>query len=293
MRSVIPGFAPTKESSIKHLKVLRHGHVNHFTPDYAATLRALTEGLGGRAFREWVTPEAGSANALVSVGPLCVEVFAPRGADGPIAQWLARYRAGWHSLEWTVPDLAEAAATLEAAGVRITEKTDDYLFTHPKDLDGLSLEVTHHFFDDDPRGADDWDTAHGLTGAIPFAGLPRILIAVPDSASSARKLAALVGAPVEEVDRSDVGGIGNVIALPDHYVEYVGPVPGVDGAVKHRLDVQPPGIWATELPVADLAAAGAALPEALRAGVRETESALWLSPEANHGAVFVLRGRRV
>jgi len=255
-------------------------------------MRALTEGLGGRAFREWATPEAGSANALVSLGPLCVEVFAPRDPEGPIGQWLARYPAGWHSLEWTVPDLAEAAAVLERAGVRITEKTDDYLFTHPKDLDGLCLEVTHHFFDDDPRGADDWDTARGLAGTIPFAGLPRILVAVPDPVSSARRLAALLGAPVEVVDRSEIGGIGSVIAFPDHHVEYVGPVPNAYGAVSRRLDAQPPGVWAVELPVGDLAAAGAALPEALRAGACDTESALWLSPEANHGAVFVLTGPR-
>lgn len=281
-----------EESPIEHLKVLRHGHVNHFTPDYAATMRVLTEGLGGRAFWEWVNPEVGSANSLVLVGPLCVELFAPRDPEGPIGRWLARYPAGWHSLEWTVPDLPEAAAVLEEAGVRITERTDDYFFTHPKDLGGLSLEVSHHLFDGDPRDAGDWDLARGLAGTLPFAGPPRILVAAPDPAASARRLAALTGAPVEEVDRSGIGGAGSAVVLPDHYVEYVGPLPGAGGAVGRRLEARSPGIWAVELPVGDLAAAGAALPEALRAGVRDTGSALWLSPEANHGAVFVLAGPR-
>lgn len=133
------------------LDVMRHGHINHFTRDCGTTLAVLRDGFGGRAFSEWETPAAGSYNALVSLGPACVELFAPRDSALAVGQWLARRPAGWHSLEWTVPDLDDAARELKTAGIRITERTDDYLFTHPKDLHGLALELTWHRFAGDPR----------------------------------------------------------------------------------------------------------------------------------------------
>jgi len=273
------------------LEVLRHGHVNHFTADYDATLAFYRDVLGGTPFMEWEEKDFGARNALISVGPLCIELFSPV-TDGPIASWVASRGAGWHSMEWTVPALPEAIEAVDEQGLRITDRTDSYVFTHPKDFGGLCLEITHHLFPDDPRGADGPLPGAG-TGAdlLGFVGGPEVHVATRDVDAAAERMTALTGRATRTRRHVDLHGIGRGVDFGDHLVEHIGVDESGTGSVATRLADHSEGIMAVVLPVADVEHVAGLL---RKRGVDDahllsSDGVLWLLPDANQGACIGFR----
>lgn len=273
------------------LEILRHGHVNHFTDDYDATMAFYRDVLGGQPFREWEEKNFGARNALLTVGPLCIELFSPV-KDGAIARSIASHGAGWHSMEWTVPDLAPAIEVVKQEGLRITDRTDSYVFTHPKDFSGLCLEVTHHTFEEDPRGG-----SGPLPGAgtgpdvLGFAGSPEVLVATKDLDAASARMASLTGRETETRVHPDLHGIGRGVAFGDHLVEHIGVDETGAGSVADRLAEHSEGIMAVVLPVNDIEHVGALLRErgVAEANLLSSEGVLWVLPAANQGASLGFR----
>src|ERR1700712_732719 len=134
------------------LQVQRHGHINVFADDYDGVIARHRDALGAKVFREWEEKDHGGKNALWLAGGTCFEIFAATNPDQAIGQWVAKQGPGWHSIEWTVPSLDEAIEIVKERGLRITDSDPgNYIFTHPRDLHGLCLELTSHHFDDDDR----------------------------------------------------------------------------------------------------------------------------------------------
>jgi hypothetical protein len=206
-----------------NLSVERLGHVNVFDDSYQASLDGQRDVLGAKVFREWTEEQFGGANALALVGRTCIETFAPTAPDGAIGQWLKARGPGWHSIEWTIPSLSEAEQTLTEHGIRVTEQTDAYLFSHPKDLHGLCLELTEHHFEDDDRDAAGWaPTFWSDEHPLGIIGKTTVKLASKSPAQSAADVAALVGLGTYSVERSHLNTVSTGIELPDHAVEFVG-----------------------------------------------------------------------
>lgn len=243
------------------LTVVRHGHVNQFCNDYDGLLDYYRTSFDSPVFMEFGTPEFGARNALYMAGAACFEAFAPTNPDLAIGSWIAKFGERWHSLEWTVPSLDEAIQIVQERGIRITDHAPgQYIFVHPRDCHGLSLELTEARFEHDPRETDAWDPAKGAgSNPIGIIGGPTITLCVPDAVVSAEWMAELTG---RELSSSHAGTARNSAAVDfgDHIVEFV--VPGdaaVDSDLREALAARGSSIYAVTLPVHSLAEAEAEL----------------------------------
>ncbi len=243
------------------LNVIRHGHVNQFCSDYDALLDYYRASFDSPVFMEFGTPEFGARNALYMAGAACFEVFAPTVPDLAIGSWITRFGERWHSLEWTVPSLDEAIEIVRERGIRITDHApDQYIFVHPRDCHGLSLELTEARFEHDPRERADWDPSVGAgSNPIGITGGPTVTLCVPDAQASAAWMAELTG---REPASSHVGTAAQAAAIDfgDHIVEFVSPTPADEDAdLRQALAERGASIYAVTLPVRSLAQAQAEL----------------------------------
>ncbi len=95
-----------------------------------------------------VLPEQGAEAAAVLVGGDRVELLAPTGEDTPIGRFLARRGPGMHHVAYAVDDVAEAIASLSAAGARLVDEAPrrglfgmQVAFVHPDAVHGVLTEV--------------------------------------------------------------------------------------------------------------------------------------------------------
>ncbi|HVW42687.1 MAG TPA: hypothetical protein VHC18_15175 [Amycolatopsis sp.] len=260
--------------------VARLGHVNHFASDYDSALALHRGPLGGEVFREFETPPAGARNSLSSVGATCIEVFSPVAADSPIGAWISRFGPGWHSIEWTVPDLAEAEEVVAARGLRTTERVaGSYLFLHPRDLHGLCLELTGATFPDDPRGRPGWDPAVGAgTNPLGITGGATVVLAVDDAAEVGEFFAGLTGRDIVH-DETLGAARATTLDFGDHRLDCLAERGIEPGERLHTV----------RLPVSDLGSAKASLAERgiATAALDTTEGpALVLDLAATNGARY-------
>ncbi len=239
------------------LSVIRHGHVNQFCKDYDGLLDYYRTTFDSPVFMEFGTPEFGARNALYLAGGACFEVFAPTVEDMAIGSWIKKFGERWHSLEWTVPSLDEAIEIVQERGIRITDHApDQYIFVHPRDCHGLSLELTEAHFEHDPREAADWDASVGAgSNPIGITGGPIITLCVQEARVSAEWVAELTG---RQVAQEYVGTASNAAAIDfgDHVVEFVSPSDAPsDEHLRDALATRGASIYAVTLPVRSLAEA--------------------------------------
>ena len=276
-------------AGVSQLQVERLGHVNVYTRSLEPALELQRCILGATVFREWDMPGSGSRNALSLVGRTCIETFAPTTNDLEVGAWLARHGPGWHSLEWTVPSMAEALEAVQQRGLRITEQTEGFLFTHPKDLHGVALELTDAHFEGDDRDASGYDP-DCVTGAHPMGiegiAVIKVSAASPDAArAAAEDVGALVGRAVDASEYDHLDAVGYAVRFDDHALEFVASAGGVStDLVGSFAAARGARIFAVTFMVRDLPQARAHL---VRAGVEYDEfggHSLWLGPEAAYGA---------
>jgi len=95
-------------------------------------------------------PEHGVTVVFVELDNTKLELMTPLGENSPVAKFLADHPSGgMHHICFEVADLAHAAGTLAAGGVRILgdgqPRTGAHglpvLFLHPKDFDGTLIEL--------------------------------------------------------------------------------------------------------------------------------------------------------
>lgn len=239
------------------LNVLRHGHVNQFANDYDHVLKFYRDVFDAEVFMEFTEPDFGGANAVYLAGAACFEVFASTDPDKAIGSSLKRFGQRWHSLEWTVPSLDEAIEVAKERGLRITDQSaGNYIFLHPRDCHGLCLELTPHFFDNDPRGEDNWDPMVGAnSNPVGLAGGPTVTLCVPDAESSVVWMSEFTN---REPSQTHAGTAKNSYAIDfhDHIIEFITPTDNAsEAAIKAALEARGPSIYAVTLPVKSLAAA--------------------------------------
>ena len=125
----------------------RIAHVGIAVPDLAAASAFYVDVLG----LEPHPPEVDYGADIVSFpyGDSEIELLAPRGADGPIARFLARRGPGIHHICYRVPDLDAALERCRAAGYELVDAVPRQgaggrriAFVHPRSTAGILLELT-------------------------------------------------------------------------------------------------------------------------------------------------------
>jgi hypothetical protein len=157
-----------------------------------------------QAFR-WKAPfhdpgvgQFGLTNAVFAVGDTFVEVVSPTRADTAAGRYLERRGGeGGYMAIFQVPDLESARRRIAELGVRVVWKVDlpDMAGTHlhPKDVPGAIVSVDSA----DPPHSWRW-AGPAWTGQVPAhspGGLTGLTVEVSDPLVSARRWAAVLGAP--------------------------------------------------------------------------------------------------
>ncbi|GAB4359110.1 MAG: methylmalonyl-CoA epimerase [Immundisolibacter sp.] len=128
----------------------RLNHVAIATRDLAAAAERYRAGLAGaaRVSDPVALPEHGVTTVFVDTGNTKLELLEPLGDRSPIAKFLEKNPdGGLHHLCFEVPDLAQAIATVKAAGIRVLGEPRrgahglPVVFLHPKDCGGVLMEL--------------------------------------------------------------------------------------------------------------------------------------------------------
>ena len=98
---------------------------------------------------EYVTiPEQSVQVVTMRSGSGWIELISPTDPDGPIARFLAKRGEGLHHVAYGVSDLAGKLEELEAAGVRLIDRTPRVgahgwriAFVHPESCGGVLTEL--------------------------------------------------------------------------------------------------------------------------------------------------------
>lgn len=274
-------------AALPTLDVRRLGHANHVLADYPAARHLWADVLGGEVFSEWEQASAGTRNALLAAAGTCVELFSPTTPESAMAGWIRRQGEGWHSIEWTLPDLDEAIEVVAAHGIRITEHAPGaYAFTHPKDGHGICLELTSAHFPDDPRDREGGQ-GPGPHGPLGLLGLDCVRVSAPDAEVAASWLTGLTG--VEVAEERIVGHLaGRALRVPlgGHTVELV--EPSADGELATFVERRGARIYSLVFAVADAGVARAVLADVGVAVLPSPGDVVRLDPSATSGATIEL-----
>ncbi len=147
-------------------------HTIHGVRDIDACRMQYQDVLGGLVFSEGYEPNADRDMALLYVADHMIEPMAPRNAEDTsksFAKWLHRHGEGWHSFEIKVPDAAQAATRLEAAGCRLIKTPYPvFFFVHAESVGGLLLEVCEVKMRNDPQDRRHWNPgwAEGMENGL-------------------------------------------------------------------------------------------------------------------------------
>ena len=131
------------------MKLGRLNHVGVATPSIERSVALYRERMGATQIGEpFDLPAQGVRVCFVDAPNTQVELIEPLGPDSPVAKFLEKNpEGGQHHLCFEVPDIAEARAFYEGAGVRVLGPTrigahgTPIFFLHPKDMGGVLTEI--------------------------------------------------------------------------------------------------------------------------------------------------------
>ena len=184
----------------------RLGHINLLVADHNGAVAHCRRLFDADFFLFMYVPEVSSTNTLGVIGDTCIELFAPYHADSVLGRSLTKQGPGAFALEFTVGDYEQAREAVLAHGLRITsEDAPHYLWIHPADIGGLSIELSPAQFAGDPRAESGWSTDRWAEGPLGILGLRSVSIEVTKPATEvAEQLQSLCAAKI--TDEGSVSG---------------------------------------------------------------------------------------
>ena len=127
----------------------------------------------GVSVREEIRAQEGSDSRMLWHGGYPLLLLSPFGSGGYVERHLSRWGPGVHSLAWEIEDMWGADARLRGHGLSIAGVNipGRHFFVHPRDTDGVMIEFTDTFWNDDPRrGAPAIAEDGGLIKGHPWRG---------------------------------------------------------------------------------------------------------------------------
>jgi methylmalonyl-CoA/ethylmalonyl-CoA epimerase len=127
----------------------RLNHVGVATPSIAESVKLYRSLFGAEPHgAPFDLPAQGVRVCFIDAPNTQIELIEPLGADSPLAKFIERNpNGGQHHLCFEVPDIEEARAYFEGAGIRILGPTrigahgTPIFFLHPKDTGGVLTEI--------------------------------------------------------------------------------------------------------------------------------------------------------
>jgi methylmalonyl-CoA/ethylmalonyl-CoA epimerase len=128
------------------LDILTLDHVAMAAWDLSANVGLVRDVLGGRFVDGGDSLEAGFRWIQFEVGGGKIELMEPLTKDGFLYRFLTRRGEGLHHMTFYVPDLAQAVASLQAAGIEpvdvdLRHASWKEAFLHPRDTSGVLIQL--------------------------------------------------------------------------------------------------------------------------------------------------------
>jgi len=129
--------------------VKKINHIAIAVPDIDEAARFYEQHLGLRMSGVESVPSNRVRAGFIPVGDTRIELVQPESADSPIAKFLEKRGPGFQHLCFEVDDIASELARLDAAGVRLVNKTPvdgahgcRVGFIHPAATGGVLIELS-------------------------------------------------------------------------------------------------------------------------------------------------------
>jgi methylmalonyl-CoA/ethylmalonyl-CoA epimerase len=165
--------------------VTRLGHVNIVVPDHNTAVCHWRRLFDTEFFLFMYVPEVTAVNTLGVIGDTCIELFAPWSAESMLGRTLARRGPGLFAIEFTVESYDRAEQAIREHGLRITQADPQrYLWVHPADLGGISVEFSPALFNGDPRDEPGWPAGRWAKGPLGITGLRSLSLNVTEPAAT-------------------------------------------------------------------------------------------------------------
>ncbi|XP_039265100.2 ethylmalonyl-CoA/methylmalonyl-CoA epimerase-like [Styela clava] len=139
----------TKNSVSKLLKLGKLNHVAIAVPNLERATALYEDVLGADVSKKQDLPEHGVTTVFVNLPNTKLELLYPLGENSPIAGFLSKNKSGGlHHICIEVEDIHVAVEALRENGIRtltqepkIGAHNKPVIFCHPKDCDGILLEL--------------------------------------------------------------------------------------------------------------------------------------------------------
>lgn len=124
----------------------RFDHIGIAVHSIAKARVFFEQSLGAKHRRTGLHESGDFRIALFDLHDFCIELLEPVNPDGFLAKFLEKHGEGFHHLTLQTPNLQAKAEDLEAAGVRVVEKSFDnpdslQAFISPKSAHGLLIQL--------------------------------------------------------------------------------------------------------------------------------------------------------
>jgi catechol 2,3-dioxygenase-like lactoylglutathione lyase family enzyme len=128
-------------------------HHTVLTTQKERALSLFVEVLGGRIVEESRNDLLATQSTYVALADGLIELGQPLEDGSPAMQDWQRHAPddAYHALTWKVRDLDQAAAHLDASGVRVQARTDTAIVTDPADTLGVAWGFSSELVSGDPR----------------------------------------------------------------------------------------------------------------------------------------------
>lgn len=246
------------------VRTLRLFHATHAVGDHHAARLTYLEAFGGLAFLEGYHEGEDRDMSLIYVADQMIEAMAPRDRDADhkvFARYLSRYGEGWHSFALTVPDTAEASASLRAQGCEIATDYPNFFLLHPRATGGVLLELCDVRIAQDPYYQPGWNRDWAAARIDRPRRLAFLCCVVPDPAPTVRFFTELLDGTVvgDEPVTWPQPGRCVTIDLADLQLRVLSPLDGGSGPLGEYLGGRRSGVYALGWEVADADRAAAVM----------------------------------
>jgi len=278
-------------------------HVTHMVKDLEAATglykRIFQPPIQFDGFHEGENRDA----SFASVSDAYIELFSPRdaGSANPSSnggRYIRRSGEGLHNFGWLVVDDAEEASRFcEGLGydlVYVAGPSRFAFFIHPKQVQGMMLEIAATTIAEDPRTEPGWDERWREEHPLGIERMNAVTFAVRDIESAIALLRGLTGAPVIHRGPNPAGDEeSGFVAIADHVIEVRRGVTDTS-EIACFIEERGPHIHSVTFKVRDLAAAGVYLRSlGLRVLEKPSESAITIDPVDMMGARYLFTDRSI
>jgi catechol 2,3-dioxygenase-like lactoylglutathione lyase family enzyme len=239
------------------VKVLRVIHTIHAVADLAACRSRYLDAMGGLIFAEGYFEAEDRDMALLYVTDHMIEPMAPRDPsrlEKHFARYLHRYGTGFHSFEIKIENGPAVAASLKAAGCKLSAEYGFFFYVRQESTGGVLLEVCETPMPNDPyerlQWRPDWAGIHATT----LLRLDHIACVTPDLAAALGFLTGLLDGELLADDRivTPQPGRRALVRLADTRVAFIQPDQTDTGPLGSFLTPPNSGIYALVWRVEDM-----------------------------------------